>query len=305
MAQTRAQKRKEEAQAVQEGGQEDQQLNEPENQTPEPEVEKKPKQRRQPPKKKTVPQKKPTEGQPITQGSDRGSPAENQEPSQGRRSRQRSEGSQDTRHLQRTNSGIRKKSASQRQGRTLPRFDVPFWKIRDGVPVIVLRMLASGSETDATNMNEDDLEDMTVDSDSDDESQSEHDNGDALQQDPPPPDRHTGDGPDKAIHVDSQAETPNRYLFPQHPKDNPKCDVRPVRFPIQGFASEEDIEKYGSRLARFIRSPASDLLNEGWYGVKPLGRGSFGVAGLWQKRNDDGEVIDVGCPHSAIFDVAC
>lgn len=55
---------------------------------------------------------------------------------------------------------------------------------------------------------------------------------------------------------------------------------------------------YGNRLAKFIRS---DLYSQkdaadaaAWYGIKPLGRGGFGMTGLWEKRDEDGQVVDVG-----------
>ncbi len=46
--------------------------------------------------------------------------------------------------------------------------------------------------------------------------------------------------------------------------------------------------------ASFIQSRPGGCLEGQWIGVRPLGQGSYGIAGLWEKRNDDGEVVDVG-----------
>ncbi|KAL9026630.1 MAG: hypothetical protein Q9196_004733 [Gyalolechia fulgens] len=202
--------------------------------------------------------------------------------------------------LQLVRSGIRKKSVPQRQ----PRFDVPYWKVRAGVPTLVLRLLASGTETDAADDDQNELEDMEMDSESGEDIPSGHDERDAPQTDPPsspkdvtprpspPPVRQPGDRVDCPIRVDSQARTPPPHVFPKYPEDDSEDDVWPLTLPITGSARDEEVEKWGSRMARFIRSPASHIDAEAWYGIKPLGKGSFGMAGLWQKKNIDGEVID-------------
>lgn len=327
---TRAKKRKNEAQAVQAAGQQDQQLNQSGSQPRKQEVKKRGKPRAKgQAKAQATKQRKQSLGKKATPNN-QGAAVENQKPPQEgptstRQSREsrtgtwhprrRSGNPQDHTSLQHVRSRIRKKSIPQRQGFKLPRFDVPYWKIRAGVPTMVLRLLASGTETDAANVHQDDAEEMEIDSESYEDVPSGDDKRDAPpkgpppQIDPPPPQegptprpsppsvRQLGDRADFPIHVDSQARTPPPTDFPKYPEDSPEYDVAPLTFPNMGFAGEEEIEKWGSRMARFIHSPASDLDLDtvGWHGIKPLGKGSFGMAGLWERKDIDGEVIDVGC----------
>ncbi|KAL9576723.1 MAG: hypothetical protein Q9212_006864, partial [Teloschistes hypoglaucus] len=51
--------------------------------------------------------------------------------------------------------------------------------------------------------------------------------------------------------------------------------------------------KWGWRMLEFVRSDHG--YESGWIGVKPLGEGSFGRAGLWEKRDENGQVIDRIC----------
>lgn len=61
-----------------------------------------------------------------------------------------------------------------------------------------------------------------------------------------------------------------------------------------GVPQAGDIELWGSRpgAAEFIRSRSG--LEEDWIGVRPLGKGGCGIAGLWEVRGDDGRVVKVG-----------
>ena len=45
-------------------------------------------------------------------------------------------------------------------------------------------------------------------------------------------------------------------------------------------------------VAQFIASPIGGGL-EGWHGKRPLGKGGFGLAGLWQKLDENSQVIQV------------
>lgn len=64
---------------------------------------------------------------------------------------------------------------------------------------------------------------------------------------------------------------------------------------VVGMASIDDITLWKNRAAQFIRSSAgitgsSDM----WVGKRPLGEGGFGLAGLWEKIDAAGNVVDVG-----------
>ena len=56
-------------------------------------------------------------------------------------------------------------------------------------------------------------------------------------------------------------------------------------------ANASDYEKWDTAPAEFIKSNSG--LGSGWLGKKPLGAGGFGMAGLWEKRDDNGTVIEV------------
>lgn len=56
-------------------------------------------------------------------------------------------------------------------------------------------------------------------------------------------------------------------------------------------ANASDYGKWDTAPADFIKS-SSDL-GSGWVGKRPLGSGAFGVAGLWEKRDNNGTVIEV------------
>lgn len=55
-------------------------------------------------------------------------------------------------------------------------------------------------------------------------------------------------------------------------------------------AKGSDYEKWGTAPAEFIRSYSG--LGNGWVGKRPLGAGGFGMAGLWEKRDGNGTVIE-------------
>ena len=60
-----------------------------------------------------------------------------------------------------------------------------------------------------------------------------------------------------------------------------------------GTPTVEDHEFWGQTegAAEFIRSRSG--LEENWVGVRPLGKGGYGIAGLWELRGDNGDVIKV------------
>ena len=51
--------------------------------------------------------------------------------------------------------------------------------------------------------------------------------------------------------------------------------------------------------ARFISSE-SGLADTAWIGKRPLGVGTFGIAGLWEKLDRDGGVIDLKFPRRSV-----
>ena len=60
-----------------------------------------------------------------------------------------------------------------------------------------------------------------------------------------------------------------------------------------GAPQIDDIERWGNAdgAAAFITSHSG--LEGNWVGVRPLGKGGYGIAGLWELRGEDGQVIKV------------
>ena len=61
----------------------------------------------------------------------------------------------------------------------------------------------------------------------------------------------------------------------------------------QGVPNARDMEYWGraEQIPRFIRSQSG--IEGNWVGVKPLGVGGMGVTGLWERRGDDGQMVEV------------
>ena len=61
----------------------------------------------------------------------------------------------------------------------------------------------------------------------------------------------------------------------------------------QGVPTTRDLEYWGrtGQIPHFIRSQAG--IEGNWVGIKPLGLGGMGVAGLWELRGDDGQMVEV------------
>lgn len=73
-------------------------------------------------------------------------------------------------------------------------------------------------------------------------------------------------------------------------------DVPERRLPIEGEPRESDENVFGKSIAKFISSPfglwdkETGSMESGWVGQRPLGKGGYGMAGLWQKTLEDGTV---------------
>ncbi|KAL8957775.1 MAG: hypothetical protein Q9193_005040, partial [Seirophora villosa] len=276
--------------------------------------------------------------------------------------------------LRQVRSGIRRRAAVRWQGTVLPRFDIPHWRLRQGVPTLLLPLLTPTDSTDAADEDLDDVEDIDIDSQSDHSIPDDDGHDEQGQDDPNPPSLQELQGQEQpqeasqeppqdlvqeeslppppkqppphprpskqavpfslAVALQSGAsageriQPPQRDLSPappvplaawgtrlnpvyvysqwgpkyplsQYPKfhrDNPAWDVKDRKQKLEGEARADEIRMYGNRLAKFIRS---DLYSQkdaadaaAWYGIKPLGRGGFGMTGLWEKRDEDGQVVD-------------
>ena len=60
---------------------------------------------------------------------------------------------------------------------------------------------------------------------------------------------------------------------------------------VAGTASTRDLDRWGPEAAAFIRSDSG--IGEEWVGHRPLGKGGFGLAGLWVKKDEDGRGVAV------------
>ena len=56
--------------------------------------------------------------------------------------------------------------------------------------------------------------------------------------------------------------------------------------------AEGELSPWEAGHAAFIRS-AAGLSESHWIGMRPLGSGGFGTAGLWERRNENNAVIEV------------
>ena len=63
---------------------------------------------------------------------------------------------------------------------------------------------------------------------------------------------------------------------------------------VVGVPTLEDLTMWTSTASQFIRSDAGITEDSFvWVGKQPLGQGSFGLVGLWEKIDREGNVVDV------------
>ena len=99
----------------------------------------------------------------------------------------------------------------------------------------------------------------------------------------------------KAAHI-LQGIDPTDHVAPQQDPTTKteSYDAGPGEG-VVGMASIDDITLWKDRAAQFIRSSAGITGSpDVWVGKRPLGEGGFGLAGLWEKIDSAGNVVDVG-----------
>ena len=84
------------------------------------------------------------------------------------------------------------------------------------------------------------------------------------------------------------APSPNSFPYSGPPE---QFDVTPGLQDAVPLADGES-SFWVAEHAAFIKS-AAGLDNADWIGVRPLGSGSFGIAGLWELRDENNAVIEV------------
>lgn len=67
---------------------------------------------------------------------------------------------------------------------------------------------------------------------------------------------------------------------------------------VRGLLSSGDLSPWTPSATQFIRSNAGfpGAPPGAWVGKRPLGEGGYGMAGLWEKLDGDGNVVDVSEP---------
>ncbi|KAL8865385.1 MAG: hypothetical protein Q9174_006914 [Haloplaca sp. 1 TL-2023] len=136
----------------------------------------------------------------------------------------------------------------------LPQFDRPYRKHVDGVPALVLQLLP-GLVSE---------EEIPVDVESDCSATDDND------------------------HPPGKAK-PRRDPYDQ------KIDVFPPNTKIEGILRPSLAKEGNEPLHKFVAGPIGKTYNGdsakhagGWVGKKPLGRGGYGIAGLWERVDENG-----------------
>ncbi|KAL8775998.1 MAG: hypothetical protein Q9213_008413, partial [Squamulea squamosa] len=142
-------------------------------------------------------------------------------------------------------------------GIPLPQFEIPQWETIAGIPTIVLKPGDVDARLIPTNGSHDPSEDPGTDAGRDDEAVRDND----------------------SEAYDDNADVHSLAV------EEPSSD---------GVTRDFEIGKIGYHLSKFIHSPFGPeaFFGDGWQGVKPLGKGGFGMAGMWERRGEDNDIVD-------------
>ncbi|KAL9000179.1 MAG: hypothetical protein Q9169_001081 [Polycauliona sp. 2 TL-2023] len=193
-------------------------------------------------------------------------------------------------------------------GILLPQFDIPRWRKRAGVPTVVLERILFSVRFIPRNRSDHRSEDVHTDSqgeesfseDSDAPASESSGDGPTVSNGPHVREGRHQKSPNRNDRHQDSSEEEARIQAPRDKEDDElynSFDVSSLE--VEGLSNDEnvndwDIEKWGHSLTKFVRSPfgPEGFLGGGWQGVKPLGRGGFAMAALWERRNEDAGTID-------------
>lgn len=183
-----------------------------------------------------------------------------------------------------------------------PQFYIPRWRIRAGVPTVVLKPINVDARFVPTNDFSRSPDDVASDTQS---SHSVSDDSDAATSDSD----HYEDKNDIPILIgsvlrydqippgqeDAHEDTPEQDDDVKFYENNDVCALAVEGLSSDPTVNDWDFEKWGESLTKFVRSPfgPEGFLGGGWQGVKPLGRGGFAMAALWERTNEDNDSVDV------------
>lgn len=88
----------------------------------------------------------------------------------------------------------------------------------------------------------------------------------------------------------AESEYSMRYSEDVKPKDYDALSFETTK----GVATPDDLDIWTLPAAQFIRSEIGTVQgSDDWIGQRPLGEGGFGLAGLWERLDEDGTAVDV------------
>ncbi|KAL8842587.1 MAG: hypothetical protein Q9176_002544 [Flavoplaca citrina] len=186
------------------------------------------------------------------------------------------------------------------RGTPLPEFDIPRWRKKAGVPTVVLKPIDVHTRLIPTNNPEGTPEDVQIEDGSDYSSISEDSDAPASEFTEDDPQAENG----QTIDQGRRRNFPGREEDGQDSVDSDEDmrlfdEVDVSSLEVEGLSNDANVndrefEKWGENLTKFVRSPfgPEGFLGAGWHGVKPLGRGGFAMAAVWERRNEDNDIVD-------------